>query len=166
MKPYYEHGCVTLYREEALDFLREHTADLVVLDPPLDASDSWLRGIFDAALLAGNVVSATARAYAQVGLKDARLHFSDDLYDKTQKTGFHHNSRPQSWVDDILARHKPASVLDPFCGSGIFLMTCLERSIPACGNDIDDGYVRGVRERLVEFDLAFASEAVGGDPQC
>lgn len=151
MKPYYENGCVTLYRADALDFLENHTGDLVVLDPPLHpGTESWMRGVVEKSLVQGNTVALAARAYAVVGLSDDRLHFVDDVYDETRRAGFHNNARPRTWVTNMLTRFSPKSVLDPFCGSGVVLLECRKAGIPCCGGDISDVYVRGVRELLVE----------------
>jgi len=40
-------------------------------------------------------------------------------------------------VADLLDRHKPASVLDPYCGTGTTALVCAEKGIPSCTTDIN-----------------------------
>ncbi len=165
MKPAYENGPITLYHADALDFLAEHSADLVVLDPPLDSKAGWLEGVFDAALASGLKVVVAASAYALVGLRHERLRPHIDEYDHTRGEGFHPDSRPRAWVESLLDAHPATSVLDPFAGSGIVLRVCRDRGIVVCGCERDELYVRNMRELFVEDDARWVKEAVG-DLEC
>lgn len=159
MKPFCEVGTVTLYRADALDFLRLHTADVCVLDPPrgkIHDLQRWLDGVLELALQQCTQVAIPAQTYALSTIRDHDIVVVNDTYDSTQRSSWHPNRRPMSWVEEILERTEPRSVLDPFAGSGIFLLECLRRGILACGSEIDDGYCAGIREALIEEEAALA----------
>ena len=66
---------------------------------------------------------------AYVHIPDARGVRISDVYShaitQLHAGGGHRHSKPQEWIDMLIANHAGAVVVDPFCGSGTTIGACL-----------------------------------------
>lgn len=170
MKPYWTDGKRSLYCGDARDLLKKlPPAELLFTDPPNEMA-GWdgLLKIQPAALL---VNLGTVRTWMESEPQaltvwqrpsptsqgfpcDMLLHFAMDaphipfIKDTAPRQTDHSAERGLAPWTRVMAAYEPASVLDPFCGSGTTLLAARELDIEAIGIEADETFCEMAVKRL------------------
>ena len=121
MKPYYEHGGVTIYHGDALALLPEIDADVLVTDPPYGiAHESGREGPFQHSQIANDETTATRDAALSLWGQRAALVFG--TWKRAAPAGAHTalvwDKGPASGMGDLSIPWKGSWELIFVCGEG------------------------------------------------
>lgn len=171
-EPFYQAGGVTLYRGRMED-VEGLVGELCLSDTPQELGTAWTECIaadrwsllvsleMVPAWMAGSLGTPDTitvwrrRLPTKAGMAwDALLHWGDTppdwLYieDLAPRDTRHPAERGLGLWTMLLADLAPASVVDPFCGSGTTLLAAKALGIPAIGVEVDPAYCELIVRRL------------------